>query len=85
MQITIVDEVPVVSRPNRRKHGEVIAALYSTTAWVRVPLAEVTGKSSAVKQSAIQNACKAVGLRVQTRTAGDFLYIRRRQDVVGVL
>jgi hypothetical protein len=81
MHISFAADLPTDAgqRPPRI-YGPIITAVRSTDGWAVVRLDEIPGATRQRKQTAVSQACRIAGIPVRTRSAGDCLYIQRRNQ-----
>jgi hypothetical protein len=74
-----IRQVPTAPpRKLRHSYGEHIAALDVADGWLAVPAEEIGGNSKSKKQTAIHAACQRAGLRIETRTDGAEIFVRKQ-------
>ena len=61
---------------NQRSYAALTKALSTCEGWLAVAAADVAGKTSAVKQTAINAACSRAGLKIETRSTPTHIYVR---------
>ena len=78
MQIENVLAPPArtASRPSL-KYRELTATLASSTGWLRIPLLDLGGKDTRTKRGTVIQSARNAGIKAETRTDANYLYVRR--------
>ncbi len=68
---------PAGTRRIRHKYASLVQALGINDGWVSVESNEITGATKGQKQTAIHSVCNRAKIRIETRTDGNQVFIRR--------